>query len=404
VILLRPLKESPEAFRRLAVVQALHGVGDAMVAVALANTLFFDVPIGEARDKVGLYLALTMTPFAVLSPLVGPWLDRRRGAYRLGILLSTAGRAALALALASRTTALSLYPLAFGLLVLSRIHGISRSAIVPNAIGDAKPLIWANSWLAVISVVGATVGAGVSAGVQQVFSTKVSLWIASAVFVALVPIAFGLPRPESGERRQKVTADYRSLLSTRLIGGGVAMGASRAGVGFLTFFLAFILRSTGEGTRGFATAVAAAGVGGIAGSAVAPVLRRVLREPLLLLASLIGMAVAALWASLDFSLTSAAGVAAIVGLGSSAGRLAFDSLVQRDAPEQIRGRTFARYETIFQLCWVAGAGAAIIPWHARGGMRVMAAICIGGVVLSVYGLVTRASIDRALPALPEGGA
>ena len=36
--------EAPLAFRRLALVQALHAVGDAMVAVALANTLFFNVP------------------------------------------------------------------------------------------------------------------------------------------------------------------------------------------------------------------------------------------------------------------------------------------------------------------------------------------------------------------------
>ncbi len=212
MILIRPLREAPVAFQRLAVVQAMHGVGDAMVAVALANTLFFNVPIGEARDKVGLYLALTMTPFAVLSPLVGPWLDRRRGAYRLGIIVSALGRAVLALLLATRTDVLALYPLAFGLLVLSRVHGISRSAIVPNAIGDEKPLIWANAWLSVISVVGAAVGAGIAGAAQQVFSTKVSLWLASFVFLAMATPSFGLPKPEAGERRKRVTGDYRALL------------------------------------------------------------------------------------------------------------------------------------------------------------------------------------------------
>ena len=79
MVIVRPLREAPEAFRRLVSVQALHAAGDAMVAVALANTLFFSVRPGEARDKVGLYLLITMTPFAVLSPLVGPALDRRRG-------------------------------------------------------------------------------------------------------------------------------------------------------------------------------------------------------------------------------------------------------------------------------------------------------------------------------------
>ncbi len=390
MVVFRSLKEGPLAFRRLAVVQAIHAAGDALVAVALANTLFFDVPIGEARDKVGLYLVLTMTPFAVLSPLVGPALDRRRGAYRIGILVSAGGRAALALLLATRTQGLSLYPLAFGLLVLSRGYGISRSAIVPNAIDEDKQLIWANAWLAVISVTGAAVGAGIGAGVQQLISTKASLWLATLCFIALIPPALALPKPKVAERHPPVKGDYRVLLSSRLIGGGVAMGATRAGVGFLTFLLAFLLRASGDGTKGFATAVAAAGIGGFAGTAVAPPLRRVLREPLLLLASLVVMGAAALWVAQDFSLRSAAFVAAIVGLGSTAGRLAFDSLVQRDAPEHIRGRTFARYETIFQLCWVAGAGAAtLIPFQSRGGMRVLAAICFGGVALSIYGLIVR---------------
>ena len=407
MVIVRPLQAAPLAFRRLMAVQALHAAGDAMVAVALANTLFFNVPIGEARDKVGLYLLLTMTPFAVLSPLVGPALDRRRGAYRLGILVSAAGRAALALLLATRTERLALYPLAFGLLVLSRAYGVSRSAIVPNAIGEEKPLIWANAWLAVISVVGAAVGAGVGAGLQHFISIKAALWMATVVFLVLIPPAFALPRPEGDKAHKHVPGDYRALLSSRLIGGGVAMGASRASVGFLTFLLAFLLRASGDGTKGFATAVAAAGIGGFAGSAVAPALRKTLQEPLLLLLSLVVMGVTAIWAAQAFSLTAAAVVAGVIGFGSTAGRLAFDSLVQRDAPEEIRGRTFARYETIFQLCWVAGAGAAtLIPFQSRGGMRVLAVICLGGFALSVYGLAQRGrlrtDLTRTAPIPPRG--
>src|SRR5262249_50857527 len=51
----------------------LHGVntaGDAMVAVALANTLFFSVPVGEARGRVALYLVITMAPFALVAPVI----------------------------------------------------------------------------------------------------------------------------------------------------------------------------------------------------------------------------------------------------------------------------------------------------------------------------------------------
>ena len=70
-----PTTEWPP-FRRLTQVQIGHAAADAAVAVALANTLFFAVPLGEARDKVALYLVMTMAPFALLSPLVGPILDR----------------------------------------------------------------------------------------------------------------------------------------------------------------------------------------------------------------------------------------------------------------------------------------------------------------------------------------
>jgi predicted MFS family arabinose efflux permease len=226
------------------------------------------------------------------------------------------------------------------------------------------------------------------------------------VFIALLAPAFALPKPEGEAKHKHVKGDYRALLSSRLIGGGVAMGASRASVGFLTFLLAFLLRAHGQGTKGLAAAVGAAGIGGFVGSVIAPVLRKVLRESLLLFVSLIVMGAAALFAAQAFSLRTASFDAFVIGFGSTASRLAFDSLVQRDAPEEIRGRTFARYETIFQLCWVVGAGAATqIPFHSRGGMRVLALICFGGVALSIYGLIVRGRlVDGGVAALPEGSA
>ena len=45
----------------------------------------------------------------------------------------------------------------------------------------------------------------------------------------------------------------------------------------------------------------------------------------------------------------------VIALASQCGRIAFDSLLQRDGPEHLRGRAFARFETRFQLAWVVGA-------------------------------------------------
>lgn len=375
-------------FRRLAEVQVLHAAGDGIVAVALANTLFFAVPLGEARDKVGLYLALTMAPFAVLSPLVGPWLDRRPGTYRLAIVVAAGGRALLALLLSTRTGELALYPLAFGLLVCSRVHGVSRSALVPDALPPGKQPMWGNAWLAVLSVAGGAVGAGLGAGANGVAGPELALGGGVVVFAAAVVPGLRLPAGAGDEDDRASTSDYRALLSSRLLAGGVAMAASRAAVGYLTFLMAFLLRAAGEGGRGFAVVVAAAGVGGFAGSVVGPALRAVVRESFLLLASLAAVVVVGLWAAGSFDLTRAATVAGVVGTAAGAGRLGFDSLLQRDAPSAVRGRTFARYETIFQLCWVGGAGlATAVPFRPAGGMRTLALIAGGGIVLAVRGLL-----------------
>jgi hypothetical protein len=60
---------------RLIELGAANAAGDAAVAVSLAGTIFFANP-GEARGNVALFLAVTMVPFAVVAPLIGPFLDR----------------------------------------------------------------------------------------------------------------------------------------------------------------------------------------------------------------------------------------------------------------------------------------------------------------------------------------
>ena len=55
---------------------AAGGAGDAFVTVALAGTLFFSTSVDQARGRVALFLVITMAPFAVLAPFIGPILDR----------------------------------------------------------------------------------------------------------------------------------------------------------------------------------------------------------------------------------------------------------------------------------------------------------------------------------------
>jgi hypothetical protein len=79
----RPLRPPPGAagrpispFALLSRTHALAMAGDTLVTLALAGSLFFSISPNAARGRVALSLALTMAPFAVVAPLLGPAIDR----------------------------------------------------------------------------------------------------------------------------------------------------------------------------------------------------------------------------------------------------------------------------------------------------------------------------------------
>src|SRR5690625_7349593 len=73
-------RSSDLGLSRLLELHAFNTAGDAAIAVSLAGTLFFTVPTDEARGQVASFLLLTMLPFAIVAPLIGPY----RGRFRRG--------------------------------------------------------------------------------------------------------------------------------------------------------------------------------------------------------------------------------------------------------------------------------------------------------------------------------
>ena len=106
--------------------------GDAVVAIALAGSLFFDISPDAARGKVALYLLFTMLPFAIVAPLVGPALDRITGGRRVIVVPCAAGKAVVSVFMITHLDGLALFPLAFVTLVLSKAYAVSKSALVPS--------------------------------------------------------------------------------------------------------------------------------------------------------------------------------------------------------------------------------------------------------------------------------
>ncbi len=129
---LADLFDQRQPFGRLALVQVLMLAGDTLVTISLAGSLFFSLSPNAAKSKVLLYLLLTLAPFAIVSPLLGPLIDRSRGARRLMVVFSALGRATLCPFMARDIHSLLLFPEAFLILVLSKLYLVTRGALVPE--------------------------------------------------------------------------------------------------------------------------------------------------------------------------------------------------------------------------------------------------------------------------------
>jgi Major Facilitator Superfamily len=128
-------------FGRLALVQVLMLAGDTLVTISLAGSLFFSISPNEAKTKVFLYLVLTLAPFAIVSPLLGPAIDRSRGARRAMVMFSSIGRAIICPLMATHIHSLLLFPLAFLILVLSKLYLVTRGALVTEMVQIAEATI-----------------------------------------------------------------------------------------------------------------------------------------------------------------------------------------------------------------------------------------------------------------------
>ncbi|HMD46069.1 MAG TPA: hypothetical protein VKG43_07910 [Acidimicrobiales bacterium] len=131
---LHDLFDQDRPFGRLALVQVLMLAGDTLVTISLAGSLFFSISPGAAKTKVLLYLLLTLAPFAIVSPLLGPLIDRSRNARRAMVIFSALGRAVLCPFMARDIHSLLLFPEAFLILVLSKLYLVTRGALVPEMI------------------------------------------------------------------------------------------------------------------------------------------------------------------------------------------------------------------------------------------------------------------------------
>ncbi len=389
---------------RLIELHAFNAAGDTALAVSLAGTLFFQVPSDQARGQITVFLAVTMLPFAIVAPLIGPFLDKfRRGRrWAIGVTMALRAFGCFALAGAVANESPWMFPTALACLVASKAYGVTRASAVPRLIPAGLTLVKANSRISLAGIAGAAISAPIATA-ASLLGSQWSLRYAALVFIGGTVLAILLPaRVDSSQGEVEaelgshpVTAagqrSRRVGIAPLVVTGLRCNAGLRMLSGFLTMFMAFLLReepiSGWEDRRTLllALVIGSAGVGSTIGTFVGALLRE--RKPeSIVLATLAVDAAAAVYAAMFFGLIPAMVLGLVAGMSQSLGKLSLDALIQQEVPELVRTSVFARSETLLQLSWVAGGLLGVLmPLIARLGLFIVAAVLVAWLVVVLRG-------------------
>ena len=425
---------------------AASGAADAFVTVALAGTIFFSTSVDQARGKVVLFLIITMAPFAVLAPFIGPALDRIQQGRRFVLAGTMLTRGLLCYAMSANVKdSVTLLPAAFGILVLQKAGGVVKASVTPRLLPAGLTLVTANARAGLISIITSTAAAGLAAGIQYTTDAAWTLRAGTVIYLAAMVIALRLPEqidlpahepaaspapdggqptrpdmprpgaagpadplrtlplapgdlPDGGEAGKGRRRHWRRLVDVGpVVAEAMAVNAVlRAFSGYILFLLAFLLRSVDLGTvfhhpvsHNFALGALALGLS--AGSLASMVLGSFFRSrapqrimfTVLIIAPVVTAACA--W---GFGLWAAVVVEFTAIFCASLAKLGQDSIVGREIGDEIRSSTFSVSETINQVANVAGGLAGVVVSILDNGQAGLA-IAAGGLVVAVVLLIVR---------------
>ena len=504
---------SRTGFSTLLELTAAGGIGDAFVTIALAGSLFFSTSVEEARGRAAFALLITIAPYAILAPFIGPLLDRVKQGNKFILMGTLLARGLLCWGMSGAVEyndTLTLLPAAFGVLVLQKAYVVTRAAVTPRLLPREITLVSANARSNMASLIATSTGAAVALGVDKVMGgdghgAAWVLRIGTVIYLAAMALAIRLPdtvdiprrNTEPGQQAGEATTQPNgqpasTLTADRWQSGGASTGASggtstdasggpgefgpagtirgttpgttrpgagfpgppfpgdgfpgggpaypagggqpptagrprtrrnpfaiprvgpvvgeamranaavRVFYGFMLFFLAFILRSEHFGhfsdaiaLGGLAIAVAA---GGMLGTAIGSALRS--RAPQAMMFTVLGLATAASTAcAVLFSLWSVLAVALAAAIAQTLVKVALDSILQRQIPEEKRSSAFAFSETLHQLALVGGGLLGLLLSLTNSGFAGLAVAAAGLLVALIWLIIgRRRRILRTRPA------
>ena len=383
-------------FRRLLAVRFAAQWGDGMFQAALGGAVLFN-PEREADPlAVAAGLAVILLPYSVVGPFAGALLDRWDR--RRVLLVANLVRAVLTLVVAVIVFAGIAGPPLY--LAALAVAGVSRFVLA--GLSASLPHVVARRHLVEANVVAATAGAGVAAlggataiGARALLGTgdsgsalTTAVAAAGSILAAVLAAGFaarllGPDRTDEPDRTLVAVArgladGARATARTPTVSASfVALAAHRLAFGVSTLLTLMLFRHTFTGTGvlrggmagvGEAVVLAAAGLG--VAALLTPWLVHRLGRPrtvriALLVAAGTQVALAA-WLTLPAVLVAAF----LLGGAGQVVKLCADAGVQGEVGDEARGRVFALYDAVFNICYVLAIAVAallapptgVAPW------------------------------------------
>nr|WP_269813524.1 MFS transporter [Ornithinimicrobium sediminis] len=367
------------------------------------------MPTGEARGQVALFLLLTLLPFSVLAPLVGPFLDRYRHGRRWAIGTTMGLRAVLCVLLALSLDEASWwqFPAALLILIASKAYNVTRSAATPRLLPEEMSLTSANGRMSMAGVVGAAVAVPVAALLSTV-GPQWALGLGVLVFLFGGLLAVRLPaRVDSTRGEEEVPiSEFTDMHQRRRIPREVVIALrANAGLrmlsGFLTIYMAFLLREQPPAgwessyTVLIGLVAAAAGFGSALGTFLGARTRSVPPMTMVKVALIVDV-LFALVTALSFGMVTLLLLSVVVGTCQQLGKFALDATIQEKVHERRRTSVFGRSETLIQVSWVVGGGLGVLlPIDATVGMGVVAGLLTVWLVVVLNGARGGAAVSDA---------
>jgi len=364
----------PVAVRQLSLAHAIDDLADGLINISLIGSLFFSVSLEASRERILVYLLLTVAPLAVIAPTIGPLLERTRAGYRSTMVASQLLRALAALLLFGSLKSPAFYPLVFLVLISRKAYALARTAMMPHLVPQPDQLADASGHLSRVGTVAGGLGTAIGGLAIVMSEAEVVPLLAVPVFIVAALAAHRVPAAEDPPTPHPSTV--RTAVPQAVRRAGIAVCGIRASSGALAFLLAFSIKRGGTGSWVFVVALAATGVGSFLGTLVTGALHRRLGADQVVALVLLAPGLVTLLGVLAAGELAIVAVAFTIGLGSSVATRTMDALYAQ-VPEVARGRAISGNELRFQLSNVTGAVLAVMLTPSpRVGFLVVAVVLL----------------------------